>query len=167
MHDCVEIELTLVLVPNHTYQWRYSLMVGSLGLGASGSVISFSREIIHHQQLPMHMNKCASMCSSSTLQSRLPMPGACMCGCAGLDETTYERVEAVAAAGDAHERLVGGHGRLDVAAVADVLGGVGHGHVHRRHEQVHHLPDHPPHHQRINEPRHAISSLLSFSFSLL
>lgn len=67
---------------------------------------------------------------------------------------TYQRVEVVAAAGDADERRRGGGGRLEEAAVADVLGAIGDGHGDRGHEQVHHLANHPPHHQRIHEPRH-------------
>ena len=48
----------------------------------------------------------------------------------------------------------GGGGRLEEAAVVDVLGAVGDDHGDGGHEQVHHLADHPPHHQRIHEPRH-------------
>lgn len=103
-------------------------MVGSLGLGASGSVI-----ICDTQQAVQSIHACMDV------------------NWRQIEQTSaiyiYQRVEVVAAAGDADERRRGGGGRLEEAAVADVLGAIiGDGHGDGRHEQVHHLADHPPHH---------------------
>lgn len=66
----------------------------------------------------------------------------------------YQGVEVVAAAGDADEGRVVGGGWADEAAVADVPVAVGGGHGDGWNEQIHHLPDHPSHHQRIHETGH-------------
>lgn len=67
-----------------------------------------------------------------------------MCVCADQSE------ELVDPAGDLHGGRRGGDGRLDLAAVGEVLGPEPHRHGRRRHEQVHHVADHPPHHQRVH-----------------
>lgn len=137
-------------------------MVGSLGLGASGSVMicdMAAAKVIHTRSSSislrrMHARTSIKIDAPRKEQQRVTLH--------------YQRVEVVAAAGDADERRRGGGGGLEEAAVADVLGAVRDGHGDGGHEQVHHLADHPPHHQRFHEPGHLYSTislcLLSFSY---
>jgi hypothetical protein len=85
----------------------------------------------------------------------------------GVPFDQYQRVEVVAAAGDADKRRRCGGRGLEQDPVADVLGAVGDGHADGGHEQVHHLSDHAPHHQRISEPGHAACFLILSRSSLL
>jgi hypothetical protein len=62
--------------------------------------------------------------------------------------------EVVGPAGDADGGRGRSDGRLDLAAVGEVLGAEPHRHGHGRHEQVHHIADHPPHNKRVHVRRH-------------
>jgi hypothetical protein len=75
--------------------------------------------------------------------------------CNEIDQhCTDQGEEVVGPAGDLDGGRVGGDGRLDLAAVGEVLGAEAHRHGHRRHEQVHHVTDHPPYHQRVHMGSH-------------